>query len=59
MHEPEIAADPDATAPGQGAGAVTRDGDRLLIRLLLELTPEQRLRGLANAAEFFALARRV
>lgn len=32
--------------------------DRRLIRRMLALTPEERLRGLARAAAFFAAARR-
>lgn len=34
------------------------DSQRAMIRMLLRQTPEERLRGLVNAARFFANARR-
>lgn len=43
------------TAPESQSGP----DDLVLIQRMLELTPEQRLIGLARAAEFFAAAKRV
>jgi hypothetical protein len=48
-----------ADSDDQQQVGVSAASDRVLIRLLLRQTPEERLRGLANAARFFDKAERV
>lgn len=48
-------ADPGSSA----ADAPVVDADVVLVRRMLAMTPDDRLLGLARAAEFFASARRV
>ncbi len=45
-------------ADARAAGDDAKESQRAMIRMLLRQTPEERLRGLVNAARFFANARR-